>query len=149
MAIVEKTALVPFSAQQMYDLVKDIDCYQNFLPWCKKSTVLSATDEKVCGELLISRLGINQSFSSCNCLIPYEKIEIELVKGPFKKLTGYWYFQALREDACKVGLYLEFEFSGGLIDKAFGRVFNEIANTLVDAFCKRAKEVYRNAKNSD
>jgi ribosome-associated toxin RatA of RatAB toxin-antitoxin module len=127
----------------MYEMVKDVEQYQDFLPWCKRSHLIKEEADKVCGELLVSRLGIRQTFSSCNHLIPYQEIEIELLKGPFKKLEGRWLFQELREDASKISLHLEFEFSGKLIDKAFGRVFNEIANTLVDAFCKRAKELYR------
>lgn len=71
-------------------------------------------------------------------------MELRLVDGPFRKLQGVWTFRPLREDACKVELMLDFEFSGKLIDKAFGGVFKQIANTLVDSFCKRAEEVYGN-----
>ena len=70
-------------------------------------------------------------------------MDIQLRDGPFQKLQGSWHFIPLKEDACKVELVLEFEFAGRLIDAAFGRVFSQIANTLVDAFCKRADEVYR------
>lgn len=142
MAIVEKSALVLFSARQMYDLVNDIDRYHEFLPWCKDSKVILSEEYKICGELQISRVGIKQIFSSCNRLTPYEKIEIALLKGPFKKLEGAWHFQALKANACKISLRLEFEFAGALIDKAFGKVFNEIANTMVDSFSQRAKIIY-------
>ena len=142
MATVEKSALVLFSAKQMYDLVNDIDRYHEFLPWCKNSKVILAETHKICGEIQISRVGIKQTFSSCNQLTPHEKIEIALLKGPFKQLEGAWQFQALKEDACKISLHLDFEFSGGLIDKAFSAVFNEIANTMVDSFSQRAKIIY-------
>ena len=69
-------------------------------------------------------------------------MELELQEGPFKKLRGDWKFLPLRENACKVELDLDFEFSGAFIDKAFGSVFQHAANTLVDSFCKRADEVY-------
>jgi len=70
-------------------------------------------------------------------------MSLELKEGPFRKLRGDWYFTPLREDACKVELDLEFEFAGFLIDKAFGSVFRHVADNMVDAFCKRADEVYR------
>jgi len=90
----------------------------------------------------VARMGIHQTFSTCNRFVPGERMELELDDGPFRKLQGAWTFRPLREDACKVELKLEFEFSGKLIDKAFGGVFRQIANNLVDAFCKRAEEVY-------
>ena len=98
--------------------------------------------EELCGELEVSRIGIRQRFSTCNALVENERMDIQLRDGPFRRLEGGWRFTPLREDASKVELVLHFEFSGKLIDAAFGRVFNQIANTLVDAFCKRADEVY-------
>ena len=144
MAKVHKSALVAHSASEMFELVNDVESYPQFLPWCRSTRLLSRDDEKLCGELEVSRIGIHQTFSTCNRLRPFDHIDIELIDGPFRKLQGHWHFHALREDACKVELELEFEFSGKLIDKAFGALFNQIANTLVDAFCKRANEVYRN-----
>lgn len=127
----------------MFELVNDVESYPQFLPWCHSGTLLSRTDTELCGEMEVARAGIRQRFSTCNTLHPYERIEINLKDGPFKQLTGEWRFTPLREDACKVELELEFSFSGALINKAFGAVFNQIANTLVDAFCKRAGEVYK------
>ena len=143
MAVVEKSALVMHTAQQMYDLVADVAAYQDFLPWCSNSRLISQTDEEICGEIEVSRAGITQKFSTCNRYISGEKMDIRLIDGPFKKLEGGWEFQALSDEACKVSLRLEFEFSGKLINAAFGKVFSIIANELVDAFCKRANEVYR------
>jgi len=143
LAVVEKSALVMHTAQQMYDLVADVAAYQDFLPWCSNSRLISHTDEEICGEIEVSRAGITQKFSTCNRYISGEKMDIRLIDGPFKKLEGGWEFQALSDEACKVSLRLEFEFSGKLINAAFGKVFSIIANELVDAFCKRANEVYR------
>lgn len=127
----------------MFDLVYDVGSYPKFLPWCQSSCVLSETDEKICGQIEVARMGIRQTFSTCNRFERDKWMTLDLLDGPFRKLTGCWRFTALREDASKVELELEFEFSGKLIDKAFGSVFHQIANTLVDAFCKRAEEVYR------
>lgn len=142
MARIEKSALVPFPAQSMFDLVNDIDRYAEFLPWCKASQVLSRDDKAVCGRLDIAKAGIHQYFTTRNRLYPPERIELELVEGPFKRLHGTWRFDPLRDDACKIVLVLEFEFSGKLVNKAFGAVFRQIADTMVDAFCKRAKELH-------
>jgi ribosome-associated toxin RatA of RatAB toxin-antitoxin module len=140
---VTKSALVAHSAAEMYRLVCDFESYPDFLPWCSNASLISRNDEQICGELEVSRLGIKQRFSTCNQLVENERMSIQLRDGPFRKMHGGWVFTALREDACKVELLLDFEFSGKLIDAAFGRVFDHIANTLVEAFCKRADEVYR------
>ena len=131
-----------YSARQMFDLVNDVESYPEFLPWCSSTTLLSRTGDKVCAELEVARMGVNQKFVTCNRMVPGKHMDIELVEGPFKHLRGGWEFKALQEDACKVELELDFDFSGKLINAAFGTVFNQIANTLVDAFCKRADEVY-------
>lgn len=143
MAAVEKSALVPFSASAMFELVNDVASYPEFLPWCRSAKVLSDGEDERCGELEVARAGIRQTFATCNRLDYPERIDLQLKSGPFKRLEGHWQFQALSEEACKVTLNIEFEFSGKLIDAAFGAVFRQIADTLVDAFCKRAAEVYR------
>lgn len=143
MAKVEKSALVPFPAQAMFDLVADVESYQSFLPWCSRSRLISRDERELCGEIEVSRLGITQTFSTCNSLEPPSRMGISLHEGPFKKLQGEWQFVALREDASKVMLTLEFEFAGKLIDAAFGKVFHQVANSLVESFVERAREVYR------
>lgn len=142
MPVVTKSALVTFSASQMFDLVANMEAYPQFLPWCVAAEILSRENNRMCGRMEVARVGIHQAFTTCNSFTPGERMELDLVDGPFRKLQGVWKFLPLREDACKVELELDFEFSGKLIDKAFGAVFSQIANTLVDAFCKRAEEVY-------
>ncbi len=127
----------------MFDLVADVEAYPRFLPWCHRAWVVSSSEDQICGRIEVARLGIRQTFTTCNRFERPSRMDIELVDGPFRKLTGGWRFVPLRADACKVELELEFEFSGRLIDRAFGAVFHQIANSLVDAFCKRADEVYR------
>ncbi|MET0070425.1 MAG: type II toxin-antitoxin system RatA family toxin [Candidatus Thiodiazotropha sp.] len=144
MPVVSKSALVLHSAQEMYELVCDFESYPDFLPWCSSSRLISRSEEKLCGELEVSRIGIRQRFATCNQLVKNQRMEIALLEGPFRKLHGAWQFTELQPGACKVELLLEFEFAGKMIDAAFGRVFSQVANTLVDAFCKRADEIYRN-----
>jgi ribosome-associated toxin RatA of RatAB toxin-antitoxin module len=143
LARVEKSALVSFPAQAMFDLVADVERYRDFLPWCSDSRLVSRSGDRLCGWIEVSRLGIRQAFTTCNTLEPPERMGIELAEGPFKRLHGEWCFIPLREDACKVTLTLEFEFSGRLIDAAFGKVFHQVANSLVESFVARAREVYR------
>jgi ribosome-associated toxin RatA of RatAB toxin-antitoxin module len=140
--VVVKSALVGYSATQMFDLVADMSSYPKFLPWCVRAEIVSREEHEFCGRMEVARAGIHQTFTTCNRFVPGERMELQLADGPFRKLTGAWTFRTLREDACKVELQLDFEFSGRLIDKAFGKVFHQIANTLVDAFCKRAEQVY-------
>lgn len=142
MPVVSKSALVGHSAREMYDLVCDFEAYPEFLPWCSDSRLISRSADEIVGELEVSRVGIRQRFSTSNRLVENQRMDIQLRDGPFRKLEGGWRFHALREDACKVELVLDFEFAGRLIDTAFGRVFNQIASTLVDAFCKRADDIY-------
>ncbi len=140
--MVSRMALMPYSAGEMYDLVDNIEAYPEFLPWCKSATVLSRSDDEVRANLALSRGGINKSFTTCNRLQRNKIIEMRLVEGPFNHLEGFWRFDNLGEQACKVSLDLEFEFSSRLLGLTVGPVFNQIASTLVDSFCERAVEVY-------
>ncbi len=133
---------MPFSAARMYALVNDVESYPKFLPWCAGSKLLSRTDDELRGRIEVRRAGMHQAFSTRNRLVENQRIEISLEEGPFRKLEGDWVFTALGEEACKVELTLEFEFAGRLISAAFGPVFNHVASTLVDAFVKRAKELF-------
>ena len=142
MASVRKSALVPFSAARMYNLVNDVESYPSFLPWCGHAELLSRNRDCLCGRIEVRRAGIHQWFTTCNHLVENERIDIRLEEGPFRKLEGDWVFTSLGAQACKVELALEFEFAGKLISAAFGPVFNHVASTLVDAFVKRAKELY-------
>lgn len=142
MTLVQKSALVRFSAQQMYDLVDDIESYPDFLPWCGGSRVLRREDDIVEGEILIVKGAIRKTFATRNRIIHGRKIHMNLLEGPFQSLEGVWNFIPLREDASKISLDLEFEVSGKLAGLAFGPVFNQICNTMVASFTQRAKVLY-------
>ncbi len=142
MTIVSRSALVAYAANEMYALVDDIKTYPNFLPWCKTATVLSRDEDEVRASIELARGGIQKSFTTCNRLQHNKMIEMRLVEGPFRHLEGFWRFDALGERACKVSLDMDFEFSSKLVGMAIGPVFNQIVNSLVDAFCARAVDVY-------
>ena len=139
---INKTALIPYSAAKMYDLVADVDSYQHFLPWCGGSKILSQTDDEVQGQVRIQHMGMDKTFTTLNRMQKNKMIEMRLIDGPFKQLQGFWRFDSLDENACKISLDLEFEFSNKIMSLAFGPIFSQIANSMVDAFCKRAIAVY-------
>lgn len=142
MTTISKSALIPYSTEKMYNLVADVDSYEQFLPWCNHSQVLTLTEDEVTGRIEVKHSGLHKTFTTLNRLQKNKMIEMRLIEGPFKSLQGYWQFKALDENACKISLDLEFEFSNKLVGMAFGPVFSQIANTMVDSFCKRAVDVY-------
>ncbi|PJC86478.1 ubiquinone-binding protein [Vibrio sp. HA2012] len=139
---IRRSALVSYSARQMYDLVNDVAHYPEFLPGCAGAEVLEFSGEKMLASVNVSKAGISKTFITANTLESGTSILMELVDGPFQHLRGGWYFTELDEYACKVELKLEFEFSSRLIELAFGKVFNELTNNMVTAFTRRAKQVY-------
>lgn len=142
MARINRSALVMFSAGQMYALVNDVAAYPAFLPGCAGSAVLEQSDDSMLARVEVAKAGIHKAFTTRNRLQTDRQIVMELVEGPFRQLHGVWSFTPLDEDACKVELALEFEFSSRLVELAFGHVFTELVNAMVRAFTLRAKEVY-------
>jgi len=142
MKTVHRNALVMHSAEQMYALVNDIESYPRFLPWCSGARIISQTSEEIVASLDVAKAGIKKTFTTRNRLVENEVVEMALVDGPFQRLAGGWTFNALNAEACKIELDLEFEFSGQLMAVMLGPIFNEAANTMVAAFCKRADEIY-------
>lgn len=142
MTTIKRSALVAYTARQMFELVNSIEEYPRFLPWCHSSHIIDRTDTEVEASLEIAWSGIHKSFITRNHLYPDERIDITLVKGPFRRLEGHWRFIALGEHGCKITLDLEFELAGHFLDVVFEPIFHRIANSLVDAFCKRAGDIY-------
>jgi ribosome-associated toxin RatA of RatAB toxin-antitoxin module len=142
MPSIQRNALVAYSASQMYDLVNDVEQYDSFLPGCIKSEVLESSDNHMLASLVLSKAGVKQTLTTSNTLIKDEAIEMDLSDGPFKSLSGGWRFTPLSDEACKIELSLDFVFSSRLMEVAFGKVFNALANNMVNAFSQRAKQVY-------
>ena len=140
--MVQKSALVKYSALQMFQIVDDIEAYPEFLPWCSGSRILTREDNIVEAELQISKAGFNKTFATRNRSDEHGKLFMTLLDGPFSSLDGVWDFMPLREDASKISLDLEFEMHGKFASLAFGAVFNQICNTMVKSFTDRAKQVY-------
>lgn len=141
--MIERSALVHYSPAEMYALVNDVAAYPKFLPWCRSAEVIESSASEMTASIEIAKGMLNRSFTTHNQLEPPHSIELTLVDGPFRKLQGSWRFDALKtENACKVSLQLEFEFENAMLSLAAGPIFTQIGNSLVDAFCKRAVEVY-------
>lgn len=142
MTIISRSALVPFSAEQMFNLVDDIESYHLFVPYCKTSSVIERLDNQVTAKLLVAKSGIAKSFTTQNKLDKPNKIFMQLVDGPFSHLSGGWQFISLSESACKIELELDFEFKNKLASFAFAKVFKQLIESMVTAFTERAEKIY-------
>ena len=143
MSSVNRSALIGYSAQQMFDLVNDIEKYPKFMQGCKSATVISQTDQELVGELVLSKAGISQRFTTRNQLHPPTHIDMALVNGNFSQFQARWQFDSLSESACKVSLTMDFEFKSGIVDFAAKKLISGSTDNLVDALVARAKQVYR------
>lgn len=142
MALVEKSILVEYSAERMYRLVDDVERYPEFLPWCGGTEVELRDGTLTRAAILIDYHGIKQSFKTENRTQPPERIDIRLVSGPFRRLDGLWRFTPLSPQACKIDFRMQYEFSNRLLERLVGPVFKHIANTLLEAFIRRADRLY-------
>jgi len=139
---INRSALVPFSAEKMYNLVNDVDKYPEFLPWCSDAKILEQSDNSMKASVTISGGGISKTFTTKNTLTPSTQIVMEHLEGPFKSLKGTWDFKPLSEEGCRIELVMTFELETGVKAMLFGVVFNKIADKLVDAFTQRARDLF-------
>lgn len=144
MTIIQRSAIVPHIPEEMYQLVNNIEDYPNFIPWCQATEVHSRNEDEIRATLAFEGGGFRKSFTTCNRLQKNKMIEMRLINGPFKHLEGFWRFEPQGDNECIVKLDLEFELTNKFFGMAFGAVFNQVANSLVEAFSKRAEEVYGN-----
>ncbi len=138
---IRRSAIVEHSAAEMYALVDDIDSYPRFLPWCQSVEVQAFGGMKR-ASLTVGLRGIRQSFTTLNENHPASSIHMRLVEGPFKQFAADWRFVPLREDACEIVFSLRYQFSSRALGKLLEPLFDEIADTMVDAFTRRADELH-------
>ena len=139
---VHRSALVPYSSAQMYTLVKDVEAYPSFLPWCNDAEVHIREESFIEASLELHRGRISKKFRTRNVLKENESLGIALVGGPFRHMSGGWTFQQLSDAGSKVELVLQFEFESRATDIIFGRFFENTCNSLVDSFTQRAAKIY-------
>jgi ribosome-associated toxin RatA of RatAB toxin-antitoxin module len=145
MKTVHKSVLIWFSPEEMYGLVTDVASYPQFLPWCDQAQVLEQEGDGMLAEIGISFSGIHQRFVTRNSHVPGRRVALKLVKGPFSNLDGEWNFVPVGDGsqrACRVELTLNYGFDNAALGMLVGPVFDKIASTLVDAFVKRAQQVF-------
>ena len=139
---IAKTALVFHSAEQMFSLVDDVRSYPEFLPWCEGVDVLEDTESVMVAQLKLAKGRLRHSFTTRNDKVKPTHLTLSLVEGPFKHFHGEWRFTPKGDGACEVSLVLSFDMGNKLTAMALDLVFTQVANTMVDAFCDRADEVY-------
>jgi ribosome-associated toxin RatA of RatAB toxin-antitoxin module len=145
MKTVHKSVLIWYSPHEMYVLVTDVNRYAEFLPWCEHARVVDQHEGGMTAEMGISFGGVRQTFSTRNTHIVDSQVAMELLNGPFSRLDGQWNFGAVGDGshrACKVELTLNYGFDSPTLSKLVGPVFDKIAASMVDAFVKRAQQVY-------
>ena len=144
MTEISKTTVVPYTPGEMYALVNDIESYPVFLPWCTAAEILSKKEESLVASLSLAMGKIKQSFTTENTMREGSRIDIRLIKGPFKHMSGYWKFNPEDEQSCHIQLHMKYEFKNRIIKYALGKVFYIVINTLVESFVQRAQQVYGN-----
>lgn len=144
---VKKSVLLWYSPREIYDLVTAVEDYPAFLPWCDRAEVLERTPEGMTARLGLHYAGVRHAFTTRNTQLPGERVQMELVDGPFSLLDGTWIFHPLGRPgssavACKIEFDLRYAFASRALELVVSPVFDRIANTFVDAFVKRAEQVH-------
>jgi ribosome-associated toxin RatA of RatAB toxin-antitoxin module len=142
---VNKSVLVPFSTDKMFELVDAIELYPQFLPWCDDARVLEARDNGKTARIDIDFHGVRAHFTTDNVNRRSESIVVTLRDGPFRNLHGEWRFRRLAPNACRVEFEIAYDFATHMLEAVVGPVFNHIANTIMDAFVHRAEALYASA----
>ncbi len=142
MTEISRTTLVPYTSDEMYVLVNDIESYPSFLPWCTEAKILSQQEESLTATLSMALGKIKQSFTTENTMQDGSRIDIQLIEGPFKHLSGYWRFIQENEQSCHIHLHMHFEFKNKIIKQTLGRAFYKVMDTLVESFVQRAQQIY-------
>ncbi len=139
-----KTTVVPYTPEEMYVLVNDIESYPTFLPWCTAAKILSQQEERLTATLSLALGKIKQSFTTENIMQDGAQIEMRLIEGPFKHLNGYWKFNLEDEESCQIQLHMHFEFKNKIIKHTLGKAFYKVMDSLVESFVQRAQQIYGN-----
>lgn len=144
---VQKSVLLWYSPQEMYDLVTGVDGYPQFLPWCERAELLQRHDDGITARLSLHYMGVRHAFTTRNLHVAAQRVEVRLVDGPFSLLDGTWHFRPLGrpgsdQQACKIEFDLRYAFASPALETVVSPVFDRVANTFVDCFVRRAEEVY-------
>ena len=139
---IKKSVIVAHTPLKMFNLVKDIENYPKYLPWCTKSNIQKHSDDEITGAVYLEYLMVKTHFVTRNVYYPHSKIDMHFVDGPFKELSGNWTFTPLGDYGCKIDFNLEYKFSNHFFEKIIGPVFSYISKNIVDCFIKEANKQY-------
>lgn len=142
---INRSALLPYSARQLFDLVSEISAYPDYIPGCTGTKLLGQWERGVEAELTVSALGVKQSFATRNTVIDGQEIRMELLNGPLQHLVGRWLFKSLSDSACKIELNLIFETTGSLKKIAAKQLVERTSTTVVDALIQQAHKLFGRA----
>jgi ribosome-associated toxin RatA of RatAB toxin-antitoxin module len=142
---IARSAIVEHPARELYALVEDIEAYPQFLPWCRSARVRERGAGRTVATLAVGLKGVRYEFSTENSNRPPEAIDMRLLEGPFRRFEAHWRFHALGARAARIEFSMAYELAGGLIARALAPVLDSIANTMVEAFKRRADQVHANA----
>lgn len=142
MSVISRKITTPYSVEQMFDLVNDVKQYPDYLPWCRHAVVMLETEHIMEAELTLAEGPISKKFATRNTLTRPHEIAVDLLNGPFKKLTGCWRFKPEADGGCVVSVDMSFEFSSRLLAMVIGPVFERAVTGLINAFAKRAEVIY-------
>lgn len=141
MPSIARSALVSHSAAKMYALVRDIESYPEFLPWCQNATIAEQSASHQLATVTVDKRMQGVQFTTRNRLEADSAIQMGLVDGPFRSLSGLWQFKPIGEEACKVELAIEFEFKSRVLAKLLSPAFSRICDSMVAAFVQRADQL--------
>ena len=131
-----------YSAQEMFDLVADIERYPEFLPWCVGTRIRSRDGDTISADMVIGYKMFREKFSSKVVLSAPDRIDVAYTKGPFKYLNNHWIFLPDGAGKCEIDFFVDFEFRSKLLQKMIGLVFNEAVKIMVQSFVNRAENIY-------
>ena len=141
MATHAERRVLPYTPEQMYALVADVERYPEFLPWCRAARVTKRNGNVLYADLVIGFKMFRERFTSKVTLSPPDRIHVDYVKGPMRHLNNHWRFEP-HESGCIIDFHIDFEFRSAFLQGAIGLLFNEAVRRMVGAFETRAKALY-------
>lgn len=142
MNTVKKTILIPYSQEQMYNLVNDIKNYPKYIPWCSSTKIIEENPTFITATIYVEYLKIKTNFTTKNTLKPYSKIELNLISGPFSIFSGFWFFDKVDENSSNITFEINYKFNNIILEKIFGSVFYLLCTNIIDCFIKEADKIY-------
>jgi coenzyme Q-binding protein COQ10 len=134
--------IVPYTAEQMYDLIADVERYPEFLPWCIACRIRERKEELLVADLVVGYKIFRESFTSQVHLHPHNRIDVNYQQGPLRYLNNHWKFKNLGDGTCELDFYVDFAFNNHFFQSAIEMFFNEAVRVMIRSFEKRAGDLY-------